>query len=176
MNTDRFETEHLVLRKARDADLDAIWHNVWEDESIAKMMLWQPTKTREAAEDRMRRTKNYQKSFPAYFVCLKETDEPIGFGGFREIGEGEFEESGVCFAVPYQNRGFGKEVLRALVTLAFEGFGGHRFVAGCFHENLRSVAVIKGCGFVYTHSSHETRDWDGYEYLCDFYELRKAAE
>ena len=65
MNTDRFETDHLVLRKARGADLDAIWHNVWEDESIAKMMRWQPTKTREAAEDRMRRTKNYQKSFPA---------------------------------------------------------------------------------------------------------------
>lgn len=28
---------------------------------------------------------------PAFFTCLKETDEPIGFAGIKEIEEGGYE-------------------------------------------------------------------------------------
>ena len=169
--TERTETERLILRKAEDRDLETVWLRVWKDARLAERMLWAPTETREAAEDRMARTKAYQAKYDAFFVCLKETDEPIGFAGIREIAPGEYEESGVCIAKSWQNRGFGKEVLRALVSLAFDTHGGKRFVCGCFHDNLPSAAVIRSQGFVYTHSERLTRGWDGYEYLCDFYEL-----
>ena len=164
-------TPNLVLRKARDGDLDSIWQNVWSDGRIAGTMLWKVTETREDAVQRLERTKNYQASNDAFFVCLKETDEPIGFAGLRETAPGEFEETGICIAVRFQKRGFGREVLGALVDLAFRRLGGHRFIYGCFHENTASAAVCKSCGFVYTHSEKAVRDWDGYEYLCDFYEL-----
>ncbi|MBR5389865.1 MAG: GNAT family N-acetyltransferase, partial [Clostridia bacterium] len=75
----RLITPRLVLRKAKDDDLEPIWRNIWGDPDIAKMMLWEPTGTREAALDRLERTKRYQASNYAYFVCRKDTDEPIGF-------------------------------------------------------------------------------------------------
>ena len=171
--TERIETARLVLRKAKDTDLPLIWERVWKDARLAERMLWTPTPTMEEARQRMERTKAYQAQYDAFFICLKETDEPIGFAGFRQIAPDAYEESGVCIAFDWQNRGYGKEVLSALVSLAFEERGGERFVCGCFHENLPSAAVIRSCGFVYTHSEDLVRDWDGYEYHCDFYEKRK---
>ena len=85
----RLETPRLVLRKARAEDLDAIWRNVWRDPDIAKFMLREPTRTREAAEERMARTLAYQAKGDSYFVCLRDTDAPIGFAGVREASPGE---------------------------------------------------------------------------------------
>ena len=84
---DRIETKNLVLRKAKESDLDAIYRNIWSDSSVAETMMWKPTENyKEAvrlfgkeAVDRMKRTMVYQSQYPAFFVCLKETDEPIGF-------------------------------------------------------------------------------------------------
>ena len=171
--TDRIETERLILRKAREEDLTAIWQNVWRDERIARMMLWKPTRTREEAVLRMQRTLTYQEHSDAFFVCRKDHDEPIGFAGMTETEPGEFEETGICIARDYQNRGYGKEVLRALVRLAFDTLGGHSFLYGCFHENLASAALCKGCGFVYSHSREQIREWDGYAYRCDYYKLMR---
>ncbi len=172
-STDRMETPRLILRKARDNDLEKIWHGVWQDEGLARMMLWSPTVSEEEALSRMERTKAYQKDNPAFFICLKETDEPIGFAGIRRVDGGVFEETGVCIAKAYQRRGLGKETLRALVSLAFECFGGDSFICGCFRENAASAALIKSCGFIYTHSEEKTRGCDGYVYVCDFYELKR---
>lgn len=36
---EKIETEHLILRKARESDLYNIWNNVWRDEQIAATML-----------------------------------------------------------------------------------------------------------------------------------------
>ena len=170
---ERIETEHLILRKAELRDLDLIWNRVWRDERLAAMMLWTPTRTREEAEARMARTKAFQRDNYAYFICLKEADEPIGFGGMRETAPGEWDETGLCIAKDWQGQGFGKETLRALVELAFLKLGGRVVHAGCFHENLASAATIRSCGFVYVSSHKEVRERDGYEYLCDCYERRR---
>lgn len=168
---ERLETEHLVLRKAAPGDLHSIWENVWKNERIAEMMLWQPTRTLEEAEDRLARTIAYQQAYHAWFICLKETDEAIGFAGVREDRPGTWGESGICLAEAHQNRGYGKEVLRALVELVFTELGGRRFLASCFHENARSAAVIRSLGFRFAGSREEERKWDGRRYLSDCYEL-----
>lgn len=169
--TERIETEHLILRKARESDLPAIWQNVWRDERLARTMLWKPTALQEEAENRMRRTLAYQARSDAFFVCTREGDEPIGFAGIRETEPGVFEETGICIGAEWQGRGWGREVLCALVDLAFRERGGKRFLYGCFRENTRSAALCRSCGFVYSHSETLTREWDGYAYLCDFYVL-----
>ena len=170
---DRIETEHLILRKAESRDLDLIWSRVWRDERLAATMLWTPTLTREEAEDRLARTMAYQADNDAFFVCLKETDEPIGFGGMREVEPGVWDETGLCIAKDWQGRGYGKEMLRALLDLAFRHLGGQRFLYSCFHGNEASAALCESCGFVYTHSSEDVRQRDGYVYLCDHYELTR---
>ena len=169
--TDRMETEHLILRKVRPDDLQAIWHNVWEDERLSENMLWTTTHSLEEAEDRLRRTIALQAELPAFFVCLKETDEPIGFAGVRPTAPGEYEDCGICVAVSYQGRGFGKEITRALMELVFEHLEGQVFLYGCMHQNLRSAAVCKALGFTYSHSLEEVRDRDGMPFTSDFYKM-----
>ena len=172
---ERIETERLILRKAEARDLELIWRRVWRDERLAATMLWTPTKTLEEAAARLERTIAYQADNCAWFVCLKETDEPIGFGGMREIEPGIWDETGLCIAKDWQVRGYGKEMLRALLDLAFRKLGGQRFLYSCFHGNEASAALCKSCGFVYTHSSEDVRQRDGYEYLCDHFELKREA-
>lgn len=169
----RLETARLVLRKARKSDLDAIWHNVWSDAQVAQTMLWQPTLTREEALRRMERTISLQSLHFTYFVCLKETDVPIGFGGIREVAPGVFDEMGLCIAPAHQRKGYGKEMLEALVSLAFDKLGGHTFLYSCFRENTPSANLCKNLGFQYTHTDTGTRAWDGYQYTCDHFERKR---
>lgn len=169
----RLETARLVLRKARKDDLEAIWHNVWSDAEVAQTMLWQPTLTREEALRRMERTISLQSLHFTYFVCLKETDVPIGFGGIREVAPGVFDELGLCIARAHQRKGYGKEMLEALVSLAFDKLGGHTFLYSCFRENTPSASLCKALGFQYTHTDTGTRGWDGYPYTCDHFELKR---
>ena len=170
------ETARLRLRKAVSSDLEAIWHNVWQDESIARWMFWAPTKTEADAADRLERTMAFQaKNEHMYFVCLKDTDETIGFAGMREIEPGVFEEAGICFAARYQCMGFGKEILGALVNDAFSRLQADTVLAGHIRGNEKSKAVITHCGFRYTHSTRETREWDGTQLICDHYELKQVS-
>ncbi len=169
----RLETARLVLRKARKDDLEAIWQNVWSDAEVAQTMLWQPTLTREEALRRMERTISLQSLHFTYFVCLKETDEPIGFGGIREVAPGVFDEMGLCIARAHQRKGYGKEMLEALVSLAFDKLDGHTFLYSCFRENTPSASLCKALGFQYTHTDTATRGWDGYPYTCDHFELKR---
>ena len=104
--TDRIETPRLVLRKARESDLDSIWRNVWCDDRLAATMLWRTTKTREEALERMKRTIKFQADSYSYFVCLRENDEPIGFGGIREISPGLYDETGIRERARALNRAF----------------------------------------------------------------------
>ncbi|MBO2516559.1 MAG: GNAT family N-acetyltransferase [Clostridiales bacterium] len=172
---DRIETERLLIRKAREDDLMPIWQNIWKDADTAKSMLWQPTLTYEDAKSRMERTIRFQSENNAWFVCLKETDEPVGFCGVKETEPGMFDEMGLCIAAKYRGQGLGREMLRALIDLVFNELGGVRFEYGCFRENTASAALCKSCGFTYCRSGEFTREWDGYRYTCDFYELKKDA-
>ena len=175
MNAEMYtlETPHLRLRRARTEDLDAVWHNVWCDAGLAETMLWTPTLTREDAEARMTRTLAYQAEYPAFFVCLRVTDEPIGFAGVFEKHPGVWSESGICIAAAHQGRGYGKETLAALMRLVFDTLGGSVFVYECFHDNTRSAALCRSLGFVYQSSEPGVRERDGYRYVCDTYTLTR---
>ncbi|MBR6505156.1 MAG: GNAT family N-acetyltransferase [Clostridia bacterium] len=162
-------TEHLILRKARETDLEKIWNNIWRDEKIAETMLWETTKTYEEAVDRLNRTIKYQTENFAYFVCLKSNDEPIGFAGVKEIEQGIYEDGGICIARKHQGRGYAKEVVQALKYLVFEKLNGNRFLYGCFSDNERSRKVCISQGFKYLNSENVIRDWDKKEFIVDYY-------
>ena len=172
---ERLETLRLILRKARESDLEAVWRNVWRDAAIARWMLWAPTRTLEDARARMARTLAYQARADAFFVCLKADDAPIGFAGVVEREPGVFEETGICVARAHQDRGYGREVLGALLRLAFDLNAGERFVYSCFSDNLPSAALCRALGFRYDRTEPRVREWDGYAYDLDLYCLSRDA-
>ena len=167
-------TEHLVLRKAREDDLDSIWKNVWINENLNKMMFWEATKTLEEAKDRLRRTIAFHQTSNNFFVCLKETDEAIGFAGVRPVDlDGGYEDSGIVVAEEYQGKGYGKEIVKALLDFAFQDLKAKTFYYSCFVENDISRKLCLSFGFNYLRRETQVRERDKKEVTLDFYYLKK---
>ena len=164
-------TKNLILRKANINDLDSIYNNVWKDKSIADNMLWKVINTKEEARDRIKKIINYQKDNYAYFICLKKTNEAIGFAGIVEKEPNIYSEHGICIATKYQHLGYGKEVVQALINLAFKELNGKRFIYSCFNTNEKSRKLCQSLGFKYLESKEEIRKHDNMKYIADYYYL-----
>lgn len=171
MYKEKIETNDLVLRKASMDDLNDMYKNIWSQEESAKYMLWLPTKNIEEAEERMKRTIEFQKDKIAYLVCEKKSGQAIGFAGIKEIGNKIYEDSGIGIGLEFVRRGYGKQILLALVEYCFEDLGAIKIICSCRTENTASKKLQLSCGFHYTHSQSEVDKRDGFEYMIDYYEL-----
>jgi len=169
MVTQKIETERLILRKAKQEDINNIWENVWKDKTIADNMLWKVTETLKEAKIRMEKTIKYQSENYAFFVCLKSTNEPIGFAGIIEKEKDVYEDSGICISRKYQRNGYAKEVVSALKDLIFLKLNGKKFIYGCFSTNEASRKVCISQGFKYFNSEKCIRKHDNMKYISDNY-------
>lgn len=167
----KIETDRLILRKAKLSDLDNIYNNVWSDSSIADNMLWEVTENKEKAEDRLNKTIKYQKDHYAYFICLKDTDEVIGFVGIFEKEKNIYEDTGLCISKRYQNSGYGKEALKVIIDLIFNELNGNCILYSCFRENIKSKKICTSLGFKYKNSETTIRKYDNKEFTVDYYYL-----
>lgn len=165
------ETKRLILRKAKKSDLEKIYENVWSVKELTKYMLWEVSKSKEEAEERLNKTIKYQKDNYAYFICLKETDEPIGFVGIKEVSKNVYSDTGLCISLNNQNKGFGKEVLKAILNLVFNELNGEKFIYSCMRENINSRKLCESFNFTYYKSEHKIREYDKMEYIDDEYSL-----
>lgn len=167
--------EKIILRKAKLEDLDSMWNNIWQDKELAKYMLWKPLENIEEAKIRLEKTIEYQKSNLAFYICLEESDEAIGFLGAANIGDGVFEDCGICIANKYQGKGFGKQSMQLLLKMIFEELGGKEFIYSCFEENKKSQRLCESLGFEYKYAKQNTRKWDNLNYTAKYYSI-KAGE
>ena len=165
------ETERLVLRKAVDSDLNSIYRNVWSDESLSEYMLWEPTRTLDEAAERLERTIRYQSNNDAWFICLKETDEPIGFIGMVQTDDNTYDGTGLCIAKKYQGMGYGKEALKRLLSCAFTAKKASEFIYSVWSTNIRSKNLAKSLGFQYQYSEDKIRDYDGKAFINEIWVL-----
>ena len=164
-------TQDLILRKARFDDWPAIYHNVWSRPESFRYMLLETTGSEPEAQDRIRRTIEFQKDRHAYFVCLKSTGQAIGFTGIAPLEEGEWEETGICLGPDFCGRGYGWQVLQSLLALAKE-LGAKTFRYSSWEENAASRALAAKAGFTQYDSQPCTRPRDGQEYVL--LKFRKA--
>ena len=172
---EKLETENLVLRKAQLSDLDSIYKNIWSNSSLAKNMLWTPLYNLEESKTRLEKTIEFQSKNNVFFVCLKDTDEVIGFAGVVQSQETPdiYEDCGICIASKYQHKGYGKEVVRALAFLIFNELGGLKFHYSCFKENKASARLAESLGFKYINTVKKIRRHDNLEYDSMEFELEK---
>ncbi len=159
----------VILRKAQAKDLDSMWNNIWQDKELAKYMLWKPVENYEEAKIRLEKTIEYQKTNPAFYICLEETDEVVGFLGAVDTGDGVFEDCGLCIAAKYQRNGYGKQALQLLLKMIFEELGGKEFIYSCFEENTASQKLCESLGFEYIYSKQNIRKWDNLEYTARYF-------
>lgn len=152
------ETNDLILKKAKFEDWVSIYNNLWRYEESAKFMLWKVTKSEEEAKERMYKTIDFEKIEKyALLVYLKETGEAIGFAGMREVEKGVFEETGIAVGPDFVHKGFGKQILNALVDEA-KRCGATKFLASSRVQNLASHCLQISCGFRLESYSEEKED------------------
>lgn len=165
------ETERLIIKKAAFEDWKDMYQNIWSKEESARYMLWRVTQDEESAQERMRRTMEYQKEHMAYTVYEKAGGQAIGFAGMEEIAPQVYEDTGIAVGPAFVGKGYGREILCALVEYAFLELQAKKFVCSCRSGNEASRKMQLSCGFVYTHSEDRVDKWRGQEYVLEFYEL-----
>ncbi len=166
----RLSTRDLILAKAQPEDAKAMLKNFWSQADTAKFMLWEPSKTLKEAKERMQKTLNFQKHNFAYFVYEKSSGEPIGIAGLKEEENEVFQDCGIGIGRDYRGKGYGKQILKALIRLA-KKLGAKKLVCSCDHENLPSAKMQLACGLKYTHSQNAVREKNGEKFVQDFYEI-----
>lgn len=176
MQKERIETPRLFLGKAAPADTQALYDNLWSQEESARYMLWQPVGSMEEAQERMKRTIEFQKDHLAYTVYEKASRQAIGFAGIVEIADKVYEDTGIAVGPQFVRRGYGKEILNALVKYCFDELGAVKMVCSCRSQNTASRNLQLSCGFRYSHSELRTDRRNGTDYTVEFYELHNGKQ
>lgn len=82
-----------------------------------------------------------------FFMICRRRGAPIGFVRLSERGAGSFE---IVFAVGDQSlwgKGYGSQAVRAALRQAFLEGRARKLTAKIYHENRRSISIIRSCGF-----------------------------
>lgn len=171
---DQIIGQRIVLRKARESDLEAIYARVWSDQEVLRLMFLRPSSDLNEAKERLQRTIAYQQGKPVYFAALRENDEVIGLGGMMEEAPGIYSEAGLAIGRDMQGKGYGAEMLGLLLDAAFSAYEASVFAYYCMRENERSRRLALHFGFRYDSEKEETRSYDGRVFTIERYLLPRA--
>lgn len=164
------ETKDLIIKKARQQDWRAMYYNLWSHAESARYMLWNVTTSEKDAIARMERTIAFEASHEYnWLVYEKATDQAIGFAGLEVLEEGVCGENGIAIGPAFTRRGYGKQILNALVDFSKEHLGAKKFVACCRTQNEASRRLQQACGFTFSHYSEEMEDpRTGEKYILEY--------
>lgn len=166
----QLETKDLILRKAQKSDWKDMYENLWMHDESARFMLWEPTHTKEEAITRAERSEVFQKYHKyTFFIHEKKSGRAIGFAGMKEISLGVFEDTGIAIGPAFTGKGYGMQVLEALLFAA-KSEGGAKFLYTTRTTNEPSRRLAAKCGFVFSHTEDRTDPRDGKPYVLEFSE------
>ena len=165
------ETKDLLLDKGRIADWKVMYENVWKHEGTARYTMWTAAQTKEAGYEMTHIYLAYQEVNPtAYIVYEKASKTPIGYAGMKETSKGIFEASGIAVGPSYTGKGYGKQILCALLHQAFEELKAQKFIYSCWAEKAPSNKQARSTGFRFTHSEEAIDYRSGKAFTMNYYE------
>ena len=165
------ETKDLILDKGKIEDWKTLYENVWKHDETARYMMWSASHTEEEGYEMTQNYIKMQEVNPtAYIVYEKEGRVPIGFAGMRETDKGIFEDSGIAVGVSYTGKGYGKQILSALLSQAFEELGAQKFIYSCWAENIPSNKLAESAGLKFSHSEEAIDRRSGKAITMNYYE------
>lgn len=158
------ETKDLILDKGKVEDWEAMYRNVWSRPSSFRYMMLELSPDEAEARERMRRTVAFQaQRETAYTVFLKSIHEAIGFAGLEQLDGETWGETGICIGPDFWGRGYGTQILQALLDLAGER-GAKRFIYSAWEENAASRGLAAKFGFTQYGAEDHIRPHDGKAY------------
>ena len=166
------ETKDLLLDKGKIDEWKSMYENVWKHEETAKYLMWEAAQTEEAGYEMTRGYLEFQDATPAAYVVYEKASKTlIGYAGMRETDKGVFEDSGIAVGPSYTGKGYGKQILYALLRQAFEELGAQKFVYSCWAENIPSNRLAQAAGLRLSHSEEATDQRSGKAFIMNYYEM-----
>lgn len=165
------QTEDLILDKGRLSEWKALYENVWKHEETARYMMWRAKRTEQEGYEMTQGYLAFQEANPtAYVVYEKQSKTPIGYAGMKETSKGVFEDSGIAVGPQYTRRGYGRQILCALLEQAFQELGAQKFIYSCWAENIPSNKLALSVGLCFSHSEETIDPRSGKPFIMNYYE------
>lgn len=168
------ETQDLILKKSNFDDWKDLYHNIWRHEESTKYMLWRVTTSEEAAKERMLKCLVAQEMSPYnWTVYEKKSGQAIGWAVIEEVDKGVFEDQGIAIGPAFTGKGYGKQIVNAMVDFVRNRLGAKKMILSYRSRNIASQKMQEACGFMYSHSEEKVdpRDEQTYEVIYTVKEL-----
>ena len=148
------KTKRLIIRPYRASDYQ-VWKdtylnlppqkNQWDSSARTKEQTTKSKFKAILANQAKNRKKDHFYDFTAF---KKTTGEIVGHVSLMDLSRGVFQNAFLGYSVfsPHWGKGYGKEMVNAIITLAFKTLNLHRLEAGIAPANKRSIALAKSLG------------------------------
>jgi len=144
-------TERLLLRRFRDADVDRLLE--FRNRPDVYRWLLRTVVDRDELLAAWRRTLTDERDLSSVVelggtvIGTASLSIHDGMGQDRHDAlVGAEADVGYLLDPAYAGQGYGTEIARALLHLAFDVVGVHRATAGCYADNLASVRILEKVG------------------------------
>jgi len=141
-------TARCLLRPLEPADLEP-YYQCHRDPAMTRFEVHEPFGARAEAEALFTRwiERRSQGGSSPFSVILEGEDRWVGMGNFGEVSpEYDYVAVGFSIAATDWGRGLATEVLKGLLTIAFERIGCYRVEGNCATEHHASARVMEKAG------------------------------
>ena len=104
-----------------------------------------------------------------FFIYDKSAKQAIGIAGLKEMKPGVYTVTDIALCPDFHGKGYGKQILTAFISLAFDALGAIELHYDCFRQNEASKRLARSCGFTYMHSEEAELTKDGEKVTLDYY-------
>ena len=163
------ETKDLILRRGTADDWKMLYRNLWSHEKVFRHLFSRPSLSEEAGRERTDRyTQMHLEVKTEFFICEKASGQTIGIAGIKELQPGKWTITDIAIGPNFQGKGYGKQIVTALLKLAFE-LGATEVAYDCFTQNAASKQLALSCGFTYSHSEEAELMKNGKKVILDYF-------
>lgn len=141
------ETERLYLREF--SSLDAVhFYNLNNDPDVLKYTGNEPFKSLLEAQEFIVNYSDYTiNGYGRWAVCLKETDEFLGWCGLKKDENSGEVDLGFRFYKRNWGKGYATESGLACINYGFHHLLLNKIIGRAYIDNLASICVLKKCKF-----------------------------
>lgn len=167
------ETKDLILRQGSADDWRDLYRNLWSREEVFRYMFKNPCPNEEHAAARTAAyAVMHEEVKTEFFVFEKASGQAIGIAGIKELKPRKWTVTDVAIGPDFQGKGYGKQIVNALMNLAFES-DATEVAYDCFTQNIASKHLALSCGFAYSHSEEAELMKNGEKVILDYYSIHK---
>jgi RimJ/RimL family protein N-acetyltransferase len=175
------ETERVILRRAREADLDPLLVS-WSDPEMTRYTGVKPDVRgflgQLIADMQVKQPGETEPGGPWYQFIIERRSDGAVVGdigvGFEVPGERQVE-LGYRIHPAHQRQGYARGAVAAIIDWLIEAHRTHRFVGVAATENARSTALLRSLGFRQEGRFRQSF-WCNGEWLDDSYFALLASE